>query len=400
MGLNNILLIVLMLFCIIIVYILYKQKSNFSKKFVESNESILSSLQNFSNDFSNKFDNQGNLLSDIRDISSLSKELVSAPFQQLSFEDTLDLTKFGNEIKSTELVRCSNQLIDSYRLSVSKSAQLVESINKMKDGSIVWGLSKEGKKLLKSGKIKFAHQKGTNKILSTLQDAKTGNWAKQIKGIKISHAAKAAKLANVAVNAAHIIAGIDQMNKLKEIDRKISFLVEGRKIDKLSNLKANFRVAKELFDQPIGQHERAQLLGIHRDLLKLREIWFSEIEYKLENIKDPKSLDFFKRTFFTTTKGKDKKITDQVSDFQDEINFINATLFLDVGLCYGINHKSSLQDDLSRIDQIESSMNEKAKYLSGKNDLNLDADLKKIEFIKNSYMSFKPLSGDMIDAEI
>jgi len=359
-----------------------------------------SKLHNFSKDLSSRFDDQGNLLTDIRNINSVSKEIITAPFQHLSFEETLDLQKFSDEIKSTELVRCSNQLTETYGLPVAKGAQLVETVVKAKDGSIVWDLSKEGKNLLKTGKIKFARHKVTNKLLPTLQNAKTGKFVEHIKGVKISHVAKAAKLANIAVNAAHIIAGIDQMNKLKEIDRKLSFLLEGRRIDKVSKLKANFRLAKELFSQPIGLHERAQLMDIHKDLLELRINWFSEIDYKMENIKDPESLDFFKKKF-TPSKTKDKKIASQVSDFQNEVNLINATLFLDAGLCYGIGHKSSLTEDINRLDKLERVMKEKESYLSGKTDINLNSDLEKIKFIKNSYLHFDPIiNSNIVDAEV
>lgn len=395
MGLNSILLIVLILFCTYIFYILLKQKGIFGSKFIKYNELLNDKLNNLSKDLSSGFDDQGNLLTDISIMNSASKEIITAPFQHLSFEETLDLQKFSDEIKNTELVRCSNQLTETYGLPVAKGAQLVESVTKVNDSAIVWKLSKEGNKLLKTGKIKFVNEKGTKKILSTLQDAKSGKWVKQIKGVKISHAAKAAKLANVAVNAAHIIAGIDQMNKLKEIDRKISFLLEGRRIDKVSKLKANFRLAKELFSQPIGLHERAQLMDIHKDLLELRLNWFSEIDYKMENIKDPESLDFFKKKF-TPSKTKDKKIANQISDFQNEVNLINATLFLDAGLCYGISHNSSLDEDINRLEKLESKMKEKKSYLSGKTDVNLNSDLEKIQFIKNSYLHFDPIINSNI----
>jgi len=381
----------ILLVCIVIIFLLLRKrrkvdeellkKDHDNRELIEQNEKIMGTIQESIKSLAINDKNQKEILQKLSKTNEGNTEILQSPFTRLSFAQMLDPRSFGNEIKNIELGKCSDQLIETYGISLSKGAQLVKSVKTLKDNSIVWELSDRGKELLKRGEINFIKHKQTGKFLPTLQ--KDGKFFAHIKGAKISHLAKAAKLANVAVNAAHIISGIDQMNKLKEIDRKVSFLVEGRKIDKVSKLKANYRIAKEVFEKPIGSIERAQIMNIHRDFIELRENWFSEIEYKLENIENPRNQDFFKRTF-TTTKIKDKTIKKEVSDFQEEIDLISSTIYIDLGLCYGIQHTSNIEEDMISYDKIIDKMGKKIEYLSGKTEIDFNEDIERIKTMRSN----------------
>lgn len=385
---NYVIVLLIVLLLGFVVYMLFLFRKN-QKHTNQNDRNLLETLHDFKKSLRNEIDDQKKDLIELKELTRSDKRWIDSPLKKLSFDETMDLTKLGNEIRNNELMKCSNQLVDACGLSISKGVQLVDSIKKAEDGQIVWELSKKGKKLLKNGELTFTAHKKTGKLLPVVKNSK-GRFKELIKGAKPSHVAKAAKLANVAVNAAHIIAGVDQMNKLKEIDKKISFLVEGRKIDKLGKLRANFRVAKEIFSQPMGIHERAQLISVHKELIELREIWFSEIEYKLINIKDPKNAAFFKKTF-TSAKSNDMKINKKISAFQKEVDYINASLIIDSSICYGIKYNSSIDVDLIKIENIKKLMNEKRDFLSGKTNINIDSDLSKLELMKKYYLNIDPL---------
>ena len=313
-------------------------------------------------------------------ISNQKKYLIISPFNHLSFNDALDGKKLIQELKKSKLLEINSQLINSTGISVTKGTQLVDSIMKANNNEIIWKLSEQGKKLLKDGKIKYITNK-QGKFLPTLQDVEKGKWKINIKGSPVGKVAKITKLANVAVNAAHIISGIDQVNKLKEISKKIDFLIAGRKIDKLSELKKNFQLAKEILLKPYGSNEKFELIKIHNNFYGLRENWFMEIFYKLDNIQDPKSLNFFSR-LFTTTKSKDKKVSQKVSEFEEEMYLINASIEIDFVLCSTINYEFSVMEDLNNLYKLYSKLEEKSFYLSGVTDININNYLDGVKNLK------------------
>jgi hypothetical protein len=75
---------------------------------------------------------------------------------------------------------------------------------------------------------------------------------------------------------------MDVLHGLKEIDRKLSALAEGRAIDQLAEIETIYNRLSEIFSREDWMDRRPDLIASRDQLFKLRAVWRRELEQVLE----------------------------------------------------------------------------------------------------------------------
>lgn len=315
-------------------------------------------------------------------ILSRNKDVGLSPISKISFYDALHSQKMLNAIQESALEKLNKELRNSFPgQSLSKSAQLVDSVRILKDKSIVMTLSNKGKKLLKSGKAEIIFHKDTGKLLPAIRDSQSKKFIENMKGAPANSISKLSKISNLIVNTAHIISSADMAKKINILDKKTDYLIEGRRIDKIGDLEANYRLAQQILSKNIiNTEEYGSLLEIHKDLMRLRSIWRREIEYKLSNINDPKNRNFFSRKWgiLDYTKSTNKNIYNAISTFKFELALIDFTIFFDVLIGEKLSLYYYLNDDLKFLSHTKKLLKSRQQFLTGENN----------EYAVDEYLAF------------
>ncbi len=303
----------------------------------------------------------------------LNENLVKqSPIMKLSFEESLNVDVFVNELRDFSLNYADEILKEIYGMkkAVQKSFRLIEEVKTAgNSGKITWKLSEKGETLFK---------KKNRKLLPRLLNQKGGMT-------------RLTKLAGIAVNTAHIISGADQAKELNVIDKKIDYLLAVRKIDRLSKLESNFYLARELLAHSANPVNRSKILDLHREVIEMRTNWRNEIEQKLKHIEDPHSKSFFDK-LFTTRKSRDKQVSTELSGFEEKIALIDFSLIYDIALCESIGHiNSSLRAEINRLEKTKNLLRQKVRYLTRAKDGGpIDNQVDQLDRIIRRYRNFLP----------
>lgn len=340
------------------------------------------------------------------DLINTEQSLINSPITDLSFEEALDIQTFDNSLVEKALVTLNENFLKEFGTkNLTYLDNISSSVKKIKDG-VVWEISDKGKKLIKTGKAKFILHKKTGNLLPVIQDAKTNKFIEQFKGRPLNMGSKLAKLSNVLVNCAHIISGADVSKKIKLLDKKVEYLIAGRKIDQLSKIEANYNLARELLFYSLNGNDISTLKLLHKDNLELRSVWRREMELKLDKIEDPNNISWIKKRF-SRQKTRDKKAKQSIieCEFEKEIRLIDFTISFDLALCHAIGNSNafintSLSDEIKRLNEIGKILNKKKSYIKiiSEND-DVESVIKYLDYVNEKYSSFVPVddSQDMIE---
>jgi len=289
--------------------------------------------------------------------------LLESPFAQISFDEAFSSNKIAERTADVSLNKLNSYLRKTLEnRNISRGIQLVDSVRRAVDFSIVWELSDKGKEMLKTGEAVFNVHKATGKLLPTIKNAENQRFVELLKGSGPDALSKVGQFSNVIVNAAHIISGADLIKQIRKIDKKVSLLLEGRRNDKIAKLEANYIFAQELLSNPVSIPERMLLLNLHRELIELRSAWRRDIDYQLNQINDPKKpykwFDYKWRQ-----NSKDKKLYEEISEFETELLCLYFAYIYDMALCAAINHPHTLQDEILQLKQTHNLLTVKAKFI-------------------------------------
>ena len=222
--------------------------------------------------------------------------------------------------------------------------------------------SKAGQRLLKAKELRIPLSGG--KQLPKLIDA-SGKYVENAKGI--SRVAKAGtKLANVAaivVSAAHMISGADISARLKEVDRKLDFLIAARSLEQTARLESVFLQAREIMQLYDGDKRREKLHDLNRLLFEGRSTWRREVQYHLVNNQVSERSSSLLTGWFKnrTIEGKNEDTAKAIARCEAEIQMIHCSLSLQLAITCSANTqelfvKHSLPDELKQLDQMRHSM--------------------------------------------
>ena len=128
------------------------------------------------------------------------------------------------------------------------------------------------------------------KALPTLVDGKTGRALKIARGVSSSRkvVSTTAGAALVIVEAAHMISGYDNAQRLKKVERAADALLHAHKSELKSRLKAIYGHCQELINGDLNQlseHDRSKLHDQCLTLRELRDRWRADFEHRLRGIK-------------------------------------------------------------------------------------------------------------------
>ncbi|MFC2155847.1 hypothetical protein ACFLRB_05100 [Acidobacteriota bacterium] len=316
-----------------------------------------------------------------RDVILNENLIKQSPIMKLSFEESLNVDVFANELRDFSLDYAEEIFKEIYGIkkAVQKSFRLIEEVKTAgNSGKITWKLSEKGKTLFKRKSVEWPGQKGSEKLLPRIFNQKGGI-------IRLT------KLANIAVNAAHIISGAEQAKELNVIDKKIDYLLAVRKIDRLSKLESNFYLARELLAHSTNPVNRGKILDLHREVIEIRTNWRNEIEQELKHIEDPHSKPFFDK-LFSTRKSRDKLVYAGLSRFEEEIALIDFSFIYDIALCESIGHiNSSLGVEINRLEKTKNLLRRKAGYLTKAKDGDpINKQIDQLDGIIRRYRNFLP----------
>ncbi|GAB4374948.1 MAG: hypothetical protein Kow0042_19960 [Calditrichia bacterium] len=323
---------------------------------------------------------------------------INSPIKDLSFEEALDIQKFDNSLEKTALDTLNENFLKEFDTkNLSYLSNISSSVKKIKNG-IIWEISDKGKKLLKTGKAEIVFHEESGKLLPIIKDAKTKKFIEQFKGKVPNISSKIANLTNVLVNCAHIISGADISKRINLLDKKVEYLIAGRKIDQLSRIEANYNLARELLFEPLSENDISTLKLLHKDNLELRAVWRREMELKLDQIEDPNNISWIKK-IFSRQETRDKKVIKNIieCEFEKEIRLIDFSISFDLALCHAINNSNAfinttLSEEVKRLNEICLKLIQKKTYIKevSEND-DVESVINYLKYVTIKYSFYTPV---------
>ena len=300
-------------------------------------------------------------------------------FSKLSFNDSLGPQKFIEASEECAKNQISKSLENYYGDGVSIAVNALELSGS--NTELIVTASKNGKELLKSGKVVFAETR-SGQLLPKLRDVKTGRFTETLKpkGV-MGKAGKAANLAAIFVSAAHIISGADTVKRLKEIDTKLNKLLAWFEIDKLAKLERIFKDAGEVLLCPLNAKKKEKLWELRDELRELRIAWRRQAEYVLSQTYDPsqkggleKFWEGFKGIFGAKNKDGEKVHAD-ISKATPQPSLIEYTLRMEYSLAIASGNlpifQFSLEKEMQDFENISHQLDQKQELIE-----DWDKDLK------------------------
>ncbi len=292
-------------------------------------------------------------------------------FSKLSFNDSLDPQKFIEASEECAKNQISKSLENYYGDGVSIAVNALELSGS--NAELIVTVSKNGKELLKSGKVVFAKTR-SGQLLPKLRDVKTGRFTETLKTKGVfGKAGKAANLAAIVVSVAHIISGADTVKRLKEIDTKLNKLIAFHEFDKLATLERIYSQAGELLLSPLNAKKKEILWACRGELRELRNAWRRQAEYLLSQTYDPSQkggLEKFWEGFkgFFGAKNKDgEKVHADISKATPQLSLIEYTLRMEYSLAVVsdtlLQFQFSLEKEMQDFENLSSLLDEKQELI-------------------------------------
>jgi hypothetical protein len=203
------------------------------------------------------------------DIAELQK-LPPSPITRISFQEAMASEQLGGEIEKY----CSESLTRALTgdgLNVIVQSVLLSS-NEL---TLVYKFSRDATALFEAGQASIPLHSESGRLLPWMYD-KSGRIIEQAKGAS-TVALRLAQSWALVVSIAHLISGLDVVKRLKDIDRKLSLLVVGRRIDQDAALNRIYTEARGILSQKIDQSVVRELKKYRYDLYQLRQVWCGEI---------------------------------------------------------------------------------------------------------------------------
>jgi hypothetical protein len=297
-------------------------------------------------------------------------------FSRLSFNDSLDPQKFVEASDKCAKNQISQSLENYYGDGVSIAVNSIHLSGS--NTELIVTASKNGKELLKSGKVVFVKTK-SGKLLPKLRNVETGRFTETLKPkVALGKAGKAANLAAIVVSAAHIISGADTVKRLKEIDTKLNKLIVFHEFDKLATLERIYSQAGELLLSPLNGKKKEILWFRRGELRELRNAWRRQAEYLLSQIHDPSQKGIIKKLWDKMTGGSsrdDRIVYSEISQATPQLSLIEYTLRMEYSLAVACDTLPQFQFSLDKEMQDFSNLSsllEKKKDLIRSSDKKLD----------------------------
>lgn len=369
----------------VMIYALYE-----IKKLRSDNQSLVKATENISMESRENLDKVQKEILNIKEMAEDNKDMYENYLIPTFRPTTFDCEIENFPVPGSSLAMVSfNDFIDSKDFEMSKIMELQNADNMVRkmlhyagiinvpasgvqivtaikniagtnEYSVVF--SKEAKDMLASNEIRLMPKKGTSLFKANLVSNET-NKVKNILDIAQKNKGQIASdiLSNAAsgiIAVAHIISNYDMSVQIKDISKKLDYLVEGRLIDKKARLKAIYYNIQHIMYLDSEQRE-IQLCIMHKELMELRYNWIMEIEYELGTVADERNI-FFKLMALGKA-GGDKRNKDKVCSLEQKMLLIDGCFKIDSIVCGMTGMKVNIEHELEGIRRIKETLDDKYK---------------------------------------
>jgi len=329
---------------------------------------------------------------------------LTNPYSKMTFDESLNSGIFMKRLQEGQIDEVNSTFAKMYGLSYSPESgvRFVESLKAYDNMSkIVWDLSKEAKKLHKSGKIKFLVHKKTGKLLGTTRNS-SGKFVEQIKGVSPSKLAKVTNFTLIVVNTAHIISGADLARKMDKANRKLDELLAFRKIDRYSELEEIYYELIEINWKYLNKEEINKLTNLHQRIRQIRITTRNEFERELIKIKELKKNKSFKDKILGSDYNEDAIICEKVVNLRDKMKVLEYTFNIEIPITSVVGlDESAILTELTRFEktiiELEAIGSEIKAKASGNS---IDPDIQYLKSMKKKYELFSTNSHHNLDPTI
>ena len=230
------------------------------------------------------------------------RQLPPSPITRISFDDAMFSERFGSAIEQY----CNDSL--GIALSGDGLNVLVQSVLlSSNELNLVYKFSPAGTRLFEAGQASIPLHRESGRLLPLMRD-RSGQFIEQAKGANMLAPRLAASWALV-VSAAHLIAGVDVVKRLNEIDRNLSLLAQGRRIDQVSKLDRIYTESRSLLRGRIDTSVVQKLKTYRYETYELRKTWCREISHSLDSLNLPDRDWWHYSSWWLRKKREDEAIT-------------------------------------------------------------------------------------------
>ncbi len=199
------------------------------------------------------------------------------PFGDMSFDDFFQQSASFSALQDTLKDNLNRRL---WSMGIGDGMTiLIQAVNiDVASRTYTVTFSPEGQRLLQLGQLSIM---GNGRI-PMLVDA-TGKIV-EIGQISKNLGLVATSLVTLVVSVAHFISTADLVKRIKNIDKKIDWLVAMRRIDQLAKYERIFVAARERCMWPIGEREQMELRRMRDELRELRAVLRREWEMAINQL--------------------------------------------------------------------------------------------------------------------
>ncbi len=215
------------------------------------------------------------------------------PFGDMSFDDFLQQSASFSALQDTLKDNLNRRL---WSMGIGDGTTiLIQAVNiDAASRAYTVTFSPEGQRLLHLGQLSIMG----NGTRPTLVDA-TGKIV-EMGQISKNLGLVATSLVTLVVSVAHFISTADLVKRIKNIDKKIDWLVAMRRIDQLAKYERIFVAARERCMRPIGEREQMELRRMRDELRELRAVLRREWEREIKQleVQPPWVIEFGRNPFY------------------------------------------------------------------------------------------------------
>ncbi len=200
------------------------------------------------------------------------------PFGSASFDELIaQPTQFAQAVEK-RLLAVLNQLFSSMGLGDALNPVVQGFARMLMQNTYIIRFSERGQELLKTGEWRLASNGLPTLINQSGKFTEHGrivsDWSDWI--VKVS------PIWSLVVSAAHFISAADLANRIKELDRKVDWLIAMRQVDQWATLERIFYMARELTLAPVDDFRQHELRRLRGELLQLRIVLRREWRQKID----------------------------------------------------------------------------------------------------------------------
>ncbi len=274
---------------------------------------------------------------------AIASNPMAIALKNLSFRDALNFERaariveesLNNEIKAI----ISNGAADALNIG-TQTIDIVQT-----HGTFLAKFPEAAQKLKNAGKADFLMNR-SGETLAQLRDvSKKGKpFLDHARKLDPSLMHNLAKIGPILTSGAHLIAGMDNARKLKQIDRKIDIIISSRYADMLGELEAIYGSMREaILSQTTS--DRAHLLSLQFKLRRLRCQWINQAEAALNRIDNPDDRSLVSK-IFSIDANTAKAIENQLSAQEEPLYLTRFALLLEQMIAITL-HKTETFEQLT-----------------------------------------------------